>query len=160
MDDILEFLYDLLPPWLATVIAGGISLIAGIIGSVWHSHELAQLDLCNSASGQFAQVVNGAAHTSCGTSSLFSTIALLLEIAGYIGVAVFAVVFMVLAAKGKLMGLEAAPYAGASALTTAVNRGAANPRPGAVKCIAVPRHGGASLGDDHCVVCFPTPSQR
>ena len=107
MDDILEFLYDLLPPWLATTIAGMLSLIVGIVGTLWHAHEQTQLALCNSTRGELSQLVNGAAHASCGASSLLSDVALVLEIGGYGLLAVFVIVFAVLAAKGKLRSIEA-----------------------------------------------------
>lgn len=108
MDDILEFLYDVLPPWLATVIAGGLGLIAGIIGTVWRSHEQAQIAACSTGQGQFAQLVNGAARTGCGASSLLSKVALVLEVGGFIVMGVFAIVFLVLAAKGKLTRAQTA----------------------------------------------------
>src|SRR3569833_534537 len=102
MFDVLEFLYDIMPPWAAPAIAGTLSLIVGIIGSVWHSHELAAVAVCNSAEGQFGQLINGAAQADCGASGLFKIVSLLLEIAGYGLLAVFVVVFVVLAQKGKL----------------------------------------------------------
>jgi hypothetical protein len=100
--DFLEILYDLMPPWAATAIAGTLSLIAGIVGAVWHSHEVAAVTACNSSAGQFVQFVNGAAQASCGASGLFKIVALLLMIAGFVLFAVFVVVFAVLAQKGKL----------------------------------------------------------
>lgn len=102
MFDFLEFLYDIMPPWAATAIAGGISLIVGIVGAVWHSNEVAAVAACNSTEGQIGQLVNGAAQASCGASGLFKIVSLLLEIAGFGLLAVFVVVFVVLAQKGKL----------------------------------------------------------
>lgn len=102
MFDFLEILYEFLPPWAATAIAGSLSLTVGVIGSVWHVHEVATVAACSTPSGQVAQVFNGAAQASCGASGLFKIVALLLMIVGYGLLAVFAVVFAVLASKGKL----------------------------------------------------------
>lgn len=106
MFDFLEILYDIMPPWAATPVAGTLSLIVGIIGSVWHAHETVVLTACSTPSGQFAQLFNGAAQTSCGASGLFKVLALLLMIVGYGLLAIFAIVFAVLASKGKLQRPE------------------------------------------------------
>lgn len=106
MLDVLEFMYEILPPWLATAIAGLIGLVAGIGGAAWHSHEQAQLAACNSAAGRFTQAFSGAAQADCGASSLLSKVALAMEVIGFVVLGVFTIVFCVLAAKGKLLKIE------------------------------------------------------
>lgn len=108
MDEILEFLYELLPPWLATVICGGVGLTVGAIGAAWHAHEQLQIALCSTPRGEFGQLVNGSARTSCGASSLLSKVALVMEVGGFIVLGIFVIVFLVLAAKGKLRRTERA----------------------------------------------------
>lgn len=106
MDDVLEFLYELLPPWLATSILGGLGLGAGLGGLAWHSHEAASVTACNTFGGQVAQAVSGSARVSCGGSALLSKVAVVLEVGGFLVFGIAVVVFVVLAGMGKLRRAE------------------------------------------------------
>lgn len=103
MDDILEFIYDIMPPWMATSIFIALGAGAGIGGAVWHSHEQSQIAACNTSQGVVTQVVSSNARVDCGSASLLSKVALVLEIGGFVVMGIFIIVWLVLAAKGKLV---------------------------------------------------------